>query len=176
VHRYGWDEGQQQFGPPSIAVELARALHGLGTVRNDTVAPATEAVAHPAEALKPTAADGTLGDNAVSGRLARDGSDFDHEAPSGRQHLERGVIEVTAVAALVNRRRGLEDPPVQTHRMASGAEWDPVEANGCFARPTPSSRSYDGLRWDLSRTYDEHGALGALENAARDAAEERRGD
>jgi hypothetical protein len=107
-----------------------RALHGLGNVGDHAVERATHLVA---EEPKPTGA-------TKSDRARRDapgigsrGGDFDDEPPIRHPYLERGVVERTSRPPLEAGDDRLVDAPVQTNRVAAGAEREPVEVDGAHS-------------------------------------------
>jgi hypothetical protein len=96
------------------------ALDGLADVRDHSVAPAPDLVAEDPEASRPAASDRTFGNNAaLQAVLVADWCLLDHEAAIRYAHHKPRVIEVAGRSPCESRRDGLEDPPVQPHRVAT---------------------------------------------------------
>ena len=54
---------------------------------------------------------------------------LDHVAALRYPHLERGVVEVAAIAATNRCGDGLEEPPVEAHRPTACTERQPVQVD-----------------------------------------------
>jgi len=79
---------------------------------------------------------------------------LDDEAAFGHAHFERRVIEVTARTALEQGRNRFENAAVQAHRVAAGAQREPVQVN-------------------TERIGSHAGCLGAVMKALRQSSEQK---
>jgi hypothetical protein len=102
-------------------------------VRNDSSTPAAHLVAEDPDPSRPAASDGSFGNNATLGSVAvADRRLLDHEPARRRTHFECSVVEVAGRPPFEPSRYSLEDAPVQPHRVAAGAEREPVQVDPRF--------------------------------------------
>jgi hypothetical protein len=79
---------------------------------------------------------------------------LDHESSVGQAHLERGVVEVAAVAVGEPGSEPFEDAAVEADGVSAGVEREPVEID-CrhlrewyhWTKPPPSRRASGATRW-----------------------------
>jgi hypothetical protein len=126
-HRRGYLRNQLQYPPGEILVlgQSLGAVDSFVEVRDDSVKPTADLIAEEAEATHPAAPDWTSGDGPPSRRVAiRHGGTLDRVATFCHVNHKRRVIEVEGASAFEQRDRRLEDPAVESHRVASGAQGD----------------------------------------------------
>ena len=103
------------------------AVNRFGDVRNDTVAPTSHLVAEQPKTTSPSSSHGAFRDDAAFTVPSTRRPLLDHEAPLGQAHDESGVVEVAPLPSLSQRNDGLEKTTVESNRVATCTEWQPVE-------------------------------------------------
>ncbi len=128
--RHGSDEAEDAEREQSIGREPLRAVDGLCEIGYHAVAPAVHLVAEDPETPRPPAPDSTLDGDAPSvARASRDRGHLDDESALRDVDDECGVIEIARLPVLDRGRERLEDASVETDRVATGAEREPVEVD-----------------------------------------------
>ncbi len=135
--RHLWHELEQPPGAIDILAEEARALDGRGEVRDGAVTPPADLVAEEPQPSGCASPDRTLGDDSAFGGGDPGRCLLDHEASLRDVDLQRRVVEVKAVSVVEHCRDHLEDLAVQSHGMAPGSEWQPIQVDtgGTTHRP-----------------------------------------
>ena len=169
---------RHQFEEPSRAVgivaEPARALDGLGDVRDDPVPPAAHLIAEEPQASRDGRANRTLGDHTTSGGVVDwNRGHLDHEPALRHASLQRRVVEVAHTTTAECRRHGFEQAPVQPHRPTAGPERQPVKVYGGAIRAhvsrSLSRREITRMITDPRATWIVRTAERAAENPHRPA-------
>src|ERR1019366_9251034 len=107
---------------------MTRTVGGFTEIRDDPVAPTPDFVAEDAQARRPAATDGTLGDHApLVAASVRDGGLLDHEPTFRHVHFKGGVVEIVPAAAVDRRVTCLVDAPVKPDKPPACAKRQPVE-------------------------------------------------
>jgi hypothetical protein len=103
-----------------VVGQAAWALHGLGDVGDDAVAPAAQLVAEDPQSSRPAAADSAFADDATVGAVAvADRRRLDHEPTLRHAHLKRRVVEIASGPPRQPRRNRLVDLSVQPYRVTA---------------------------------------------------------
>ena len=103
------------------------AVNRFGDVRNDTVAPTSHLVAEQPKPTSPSSSHGAFRDHAAFTVPPTRRPLLDHEAPLRQAHDESRVVEVVPLPSLSQRNDGLEETTVESNRVATCTEWQPVE-------------------------------------------------
>ena len=117
-----WGEFEQPLGVLAPIAQSDWAFDGLGDVGDGSFVPAADLVAEEPEAPERASADGALGDHAAARAFTPGRGLLDNEAPLGRVHLQRRVVEVATIAVLAPGRKPLEHLSVQADGVSAGAE------------------------------------------------------
>ena len=110
-----------------VVTHAQRAVDRFGGVRNETVAPTSHLVAEQTKTPSPASSDGALPDDAALQTSRPGRALLDHEVPLGQAHDQSGVVEVVALPPLSQRDDGLEETTVESNRLATCTQWQPVE-------------------------------------------------
>ena len=103
------------------------AVNRFGDVRNPTVAPTSHLVAEQPKTTGPSSSHGAFRDDAAFTVPSTRRPLLDHEALLGQAHDESGVVEVAPLPSLSQCKDGLEKTTVESNRVATCTEWQPVE-------------------------------------------------
>jgi hypothetical protein len=125
-----WREIKQSLRDGGILRYATRTFYGFAEIRYDTVAPTPDLVAKDAQARRPPATDGTLGDHAPLVAVSvRDRGLLDHIPTARRMDFKCGVVEVVPAATVDRRVTSLVDETVKPHEVAACAKPEPVEVH-----------------------------------------------
>jgi hypothetical protein len=135
--RHATDLLEDTAGHRRVITKPPRTVDGVVNVRNDAVLPTPDLVAEQPHPPREAGTDWSFAHNAALGSVAPRRRLFDDEPPVRNNDHESRVIQVIRRSMRQPCRDGLENFPVKPHRVAAGAERQPVEVDG---RPRSTRR------------------------------------
>jgi hypothetical protein len=124
------NEVKYALGTSRILAQKARTIHSLAEVRDDAVTPASHLIPKDSQPSGPAISDRTTGHNPAKGGIAApDRRLLDDEAALRCAHFERRMVEGADGSAGKVCGHPLKHAPVVSHRVAAGAQRQPVQAH-----------------------------------------------